>query len=313
MSKAKGVFYGILSSATFGLIPLFALPALKAGIGINSVLFYRFAISALFLGIVLALKRYDFRLKAKELGVLTVLGIFYGMTAILLTTSYLYIPSGIATTVHFLYPVIVTVTMILFFHERVSIPLVAAIFMAIGGVYLLSSGGSGEVINPKGIMLVLVTVFTYAFYIVGVNKSRVSDMDGLKLTFYVLLVGSVVFGLNLMLRGEALDVEMDLSTAVHLLLLAIVPTVVSDFTLVLAVQNVGSTITAVLGCMEPLTAVIMGVLVFHENLTITQVIGMAVVLIAVIVVIISNRSSKTLAQELADDILPPEEETPSDK
>ena len=287
MSKTKGIAYAILSSATFGLIPLFAIPALNAGIGINSVLFYRFALSALLLGVVLLFKRYNLRISLRELGVLSLLGILYGSTAILLTSSYQYIPSGIATTIHFLYPVIVTITMILFFKEKVSLLLMAAIAMAVGGVYLLG-GGANQAIDHKGIALVLVTVFTYAFYIVGVNKSIVSEMDGLKLTFYVLLVGSVVFGLNLLFRGEALQVKMSVDTALHLILLALVPTVVSDFTLILAVQNVGSTTTAVLGCMEPLTALAVGVLVFKEEMTWLQGLGIFIVLLAVTIVILVN-------------------------
>ncbi len=303
MSKTKGVAYAILSSATFGLIPLFAIPALNAGIGINSVLFYRFALSALFLGVILAAKRHDLRINLRELGVLSVLGILYGATAIFLTSSYQYIPSGIATTIHFLYPVVVTLTMILFFKEKVSVLLMTAIFMAIGGVYLLGGGNSGA-IDHKGVSLVLITIFTYAFYIVGVNKSIVSKMDGLKLTFYVLLVGSAVFGLNLLLRGEALDVHMDFNTAAHLFLLALIPTVVSDFTLILAVQNVGSTTTAVLGCMEPLTALAVGVLVFDEKMSWLQGLGILVVLIAVTIVILvngKNEKKTEKAKSIKDD------------
>ena len=163
--------------------------------------------------------------------------------------------------------------------------------MALAGVYMLAGGSEGAAINPKGIMLALITVFTYAFYIVGVNKTSVSSMNGLTLTFYVLLVGSIVFALNLMLRGEPLETEMDWNVALHLLLLALVPTVVSDLTLILAVQNVGSTTTAVLGCMEPLTAVAIGVMVFNEEIGWLQIVGIGVILTAVTLVILSNRKS----------------------
>lgn len=296
MNKTKGVAYAILSSSTFGLIPLFAIPALNAGIGINSVLFYRFGLSALILGVLLFAKKYDMKVTPKELGILSVLGILYGSTAILLTSSYLYIPSGIATTIHFLYPVIVTLTMAVFFKEKISTPLITAIVMAIGGVCLLSCFGESGEINAKGILLVLITIFTYAFYIVGVNKSAVSEMDGLKMTFYVLLSGSAVFGFNLLAHGEPLDTHMSMNTAAHLLLLALVPTIVSDLTLILAVQHVGSTTTAVLGCMEPLTALVVGNLVFDEKFNWMQAVGVTVVLTAVTIVILSNRKQATKEQ-----------------
>lgn len=288
MNRVRGLFYGVISSSTFGLIPLFALPAIQRGIGVDSVMVYRFGISALVLGIWLFFRKHDLRITLKELFTLSWLGLFYSLTALLLTTSYLYIPSGVATTIHFLYPVVVTLVMILFFKDKVSLLLVMATLMAISGVYLLSNNGTGGSVGLQGLLLVLVTVLTYALYIVGVNKSCVHRMDGLKLTFYVLLIGAVVFGLQLLVKGERLNPVPDWNTGIYLILLALIPTLVSDFTLILSVQHVGSTTTAVLGCMEPLTAVAMGVLFLNEHLGSWQIVGMFIVLLAVSLVILAN-------------------------
>lgn len=288
MNQIKGLLYGVVSSATFGLIPLFALPALQAGVGLDSVMFYRFGLSALALGIWLLVRRRDLRISLKEFGVLFGLGMFYALTALLLTTAYLYIPSGVATTIHFLYPVVVTAIMILFFKDKVSLPVIAASVMAITGVYLLSHGEGSGGVSVKGLLLALVTVVTYALYIVGVNKSCVHRMEGLKMTFYVLLSCAIVFILNLLFKGELPEVVPDVKTGIYLLLLALIPTLISDFTLILSVQHVGSTTTAVLGCMEPLTAVGMGVLFLHENFGFIQGCGMSVILLAVSIVILSN-------------------------
>lgn len=278
----------MISSSTFGLIPLLALPALRAGVGLDSVMFYRFGLSTFVLGVWLLLRRQDLRINIREFAALFGLGFFYAVTALLLTTAYLYIPSGIATTVHFLYPVVVTMVMILFFKDKVSLPVIFASLMAIAGVYLLSSGEGSGVVSLKGLLLVLVTVVTYALYIVGVNKSCAHQMDGLKMTFYVLLSCTIIFVLNLLVKGKMPDAIPDVATGGYLLLLALVPTLISDFTLILSVQRVGSTITAVLGCMEPLTAVGMGVLFLHENFGFGQMCGMLVILLAVSVVVLAN-------------------------
>ncbi len=288
MNPVKGLIYGVVSSSTFGLIPLFALPVLGKGMGVDSVMFYRFGISALILGIWLAVRQRPLKVTFKELITLTGLGILYALTALLLTTSYLYIPSGVATTIHFLYPVVVTAMMIVFFHDRISMPLIIAAFMAISGVYLLSYSGSTGEIGFKGLLLVLTTVITYAVYIVGVNKSCVHRMDGLILTFYILLIGTVVFGLNLLVKGIALQIIPDWHTGVYLFLLATIPTLVSDFTLILSVKQVGSTTTAILGCMEPLTAVAMGVLFLEEQIGLSQSLGILIILLAVSTVILAN-------------------------
>ncbi len=289
MKQLRGVILAMISSSTFGLIPLFALPIIQAGVGLDSVLFYRFAISAVVLGIFLLFKGENFRISGKELVTLFILGALYASTALFLTASYLYIPSGVATTIHFLYPVLVTGIMILFFKDKASLPVIMAASMAIVGVYLLSSGEGGEFISYKGLLMVLSTVLTYAVYIVGINKSCVQKMEGLKMTFFVLASSAVIFLINLLIKGEGLDMIPNYSTGVYVVLLAIIPTLISDLTLILAIQHVGSTTTAILGCMEPLTAVCMGVLFLGERFGIAQFLGILVVLLAVCIIILATR------------------------
>ena len=203
MNSPKGLFYAIISSSTFGLVPLFAIPALQAGIPLNSVVFYRFLFSSILLGIILCIRKTNFKISGKQALIIFGLAFLYAATSLLLTKSYLYIPSGLATTLHFLYPVLVTLLMVTFFKDKVSVSIIIATIMAIGGVYLLS-GSEGGTLNSTGLALALTTVLTYASYIVGINKSSVSDMDGLKLTFYVLLSGAFIFLLNLIVNREML-------------------------------------------------------------------------------------------------------------
>lgn len=146
MKQTKGFVYGILSSATFGLIPLFALPALKAGMDLESVVVYRFGLSTLFLGMYLLLTKHPMKISSKELVTLVGLGLLYGITSLFLTTSYLYIPSGMATTIHFLYPVVVTSIMIFVFKERLSPSILMAFILALVGIFILTSGeGNGTI------------------------------------------------------------------------------------------------------------------------------------------------------------------------
>ena len=140
MKSIKGLLFAIVSSATFGLIPLFAIPAIQAGVALNSVLFYRFFISAAVVGVILLFRKTDLRITLKEFITVFILGFFYAGTALLLTEAYFYIPSGVATTIHFLYPVVVTLIMILFFKDKASVPVIIATALAVTGVYLLSRG-----------------------------------------------------------------------------------------------------------------------------------------------------------------------------
>lgn len=288
MKQLKGVLLAMISSSTFGMIPLFALPALRSGMNLESVLFYRFGVSALIIGAYLLLRRNNLRISFKEFITLFILGALYALTALFLTASYLYVPSGIATTVHFLYPIVVTGIMILFFKSKASLPVLLAAMLAIGGVYLLSANENGGSVDTKGLAMVLITVLTYAVYIVGVNKSCIQNMEGLKMTFYVLLGAAIVFLSNLFLTGEEFSMIPNASVGIHLLMLALIPTLISDLTLILAIQQVGSTTTAILGCMEPLTAVGMGVLFLNESFGPTQLSGVLIILLAVFLVILES-------------------------
>ena len=287
--KFKGVVYGIISSATFGMIPLFAIPVMQSGMAIESILFYRFALSALIMGILAAMQNRSFKVSVKELGTLMVLGLTYASTANLLMNSYEYISSGMATTIHFLYPVLVTLIMFLFFKEKSSVWVFIGILMALAGVALMCMGEGFGTVSSKGLLFAFSTIVTYALFIVGVNSSCVKSMDSHILTFYVLMFGSFLFlGTGVASHG-IIELPYSISDAVNLVLLALIPTMISDLTLVLAIKNVGSTVTSVLGSMEPLTAVLLGVLVFHENFTVNHFFGIVLVVTAVSMVIIAKK------------------------
>ena len=285
MKNIKGIAYALISSSTFGLIPLFSIPVLASGaMGVPSLLFYRFAFATAAIAVAgLALKR-NFKIKPAVLVKISVLGIFYASTSMGLTMSYQYISSGAATTIHFLYPILVTAIMIAFFGEKASRTLIAASVLSIIGVALLSQGEGGGV-EPKGLLLVLMTVVTYATYIVGVNKSGVESTDPVILTFYVFVASTALFAAYAWWTGGTIEPIKDCTTMWHIVLLALLPTVISDFTLILAIKYVGSTVTAILGSMEPLTAVLVGVFYFSESFSIKTAAGLALVLFAVSLVV----------------------------
>ena len=298
MQKLTGTIWALVSSSTFGLIPLFSLPVLTSGVGLDSLCFYRFAFASAAMGAYMLLSGRSLRISWRELATVAVLSVFYGSTSMFLTSSYEFIPSGIATTIHFLYPVLVTTIMIVGFGERAWCVFTAAA-MAIGGVYLLSGSSEGATIQLRGIVSVLITVVTYATYIVGVNRSAVKDMEGRKMTFYVLLCTAILFYINLVVRhGGAIDPIPDTGAWVRLLLLALVPTLLSDLALIYAIQMVGSTTTAILGCMEPLTAVVIGIVCFGERFGALQAAGIVVVLAAVVLVIMAERWGRKPLREL---------------
>ena len=78
MSNLKGFAFGILTSATFGLIPLFTLPLMAEGMLFDSILFYRFLFAALALAGIMAAKKESFHVERGNPGIGVVGFFLYG-------------------------------------------------------------------------------------------------------------------------------------------------------------------------------------------------------------------------------------------
>ena len=289
----SGVIYAIVSSATFGLIPLFTIPLIDNGISSPSILCYRFLIAAAAMGIIVLVAGNRLRLQRSEWGVVFLLSLLYAATAILLIESYKFIPSGIATTIHFLYPLAVTLTMSLFFRVKVGSATYLAIVVSLAGVTLLAWGNHTDGDFHHGVMIALTTVVTYAAYIVGVMKSRAAHIDSFTLTFYVLLFGAGIFFIYA-ITTTGIEMIKGGASWRNIIMVALVSTVLSDLSLVIAIKRIGSITTSILGSMEPLTAVVIGVLYFGEKLDMKSVTGLILIIIAVIMVILSSRAKESV-------------------
>jgi RarD protein len=289
MNKINGFLYGLLSSASFGLIPLFAIPIMRQGMQFESILLYRFLFACLALATILLLTKQSFRIRIKEIPSLLLLAFLYDASAVFLFWGYKFMPSGVATTIHFMYPVLTTIIMMVFFHEKKSTWRLIAVGIAVLGVFFLSYGDTSGSITPTGLIIVLLSALGYALYLITVSQLKVGEMKGLKLTFYVFLFGGILLFCLTAIFSEVQPINNGETTR-NLLLLALIPTVISNLALVRAIKSIGSTLTSVLGAMEPVTAVCVGILIFGE--VFTQSIAIGIILIITAVVILILRSSK---------------------
>ena len=239
------------------------------------------------MGLVALVTHRNLRISGRDAAVLGLLAVMYAATSLGLLRSYDYIPSGVATTVNFLYPLVVAIVMALFFRERSSVWIVVAIFISLVGVALLAWGDAGHRAPARGLAFAGMTVVTYAVYIIGVMKSRTAILDPLVVAFYVLTFSAAIF-LVYALSTSGLGVVHTWPTWRSLLLLALLPTVLSNYTLVQAIRHIGPTMTSILGSMEPLTAVLVGVVHFGERFDLDAAAGLILVITAVIIVILQT-------------------------
>lgn len=283
-AKLRGTVCGIAAAVFYGTNPLGAMNLYADGISTNSTLFYRFGIAVIILGVMMAVQRKSFALTRCELATLAILGVFMSTSSTTLYFSFNFMDVGIASTLLFVYPVMVAVIMATFFHEKVTAATVIAILLLLAGIALLNQTGDGTSLSLWGVTLVMLSSLTYAIYIVVVNKSSLR-MSSVKLTFYVLLFGLfTIYGYTLAM-GETVQLLVTPKQWLYATQLALMPTVLSLVLMVIAVHDIGSTPTAIMGAIEPITAVAIGVIVFGENFTPRLAIGIVLILTAVLLII----------------------------
>lgn len=299
MNKFKGFLYGIMASSTFGLLPLFTLPVMGEGLTTFSILSYRMLFASILVAVLMLIGRVSFATNLKELRWFAVLGFLYYGSAALLFQAYGGMASGLATTLHFMYPVSVTIIMALVYKQRPSVVTICAIVLSLVGVALLclreSSTGVSSLLS---VFLVLLSGVCYAVYLVLVSMvRRINQQNSQKLTFYVLMFSGAFFMLST-LQGGGLQIIPSSSAGINLLLMATLPTLLSNLALVRSVKNIGSTLTSVLGAMEPLTAIIVGILVFDESLRGLMIVGIILILVSVSLIVLSPLLDKRIADRL---------------
>ena len=283
-AKLRGTVCGIAAAVFYGTNPLGAMNLYADGISTNSTLFYRFGLAVVMLGVMMAVQRKSFALTRRELVTLAILGVFMSTSSTTLYFSFNFMDVGIASTLLFVYPVMVAVIMATIFHEKVTAATVVAILLSLAGIALLNQTGNGTSLSLWGVTLVMLSSLTYAIYIVVVNKSSLR-MSSVKLTFYVLLFGLfTIYGYTLAM-GETVQLLVTPKQWMYAAQLALMPTVLSLVLMVIAVHDIGSTPTAIMGAIEPITAVAIGVLVFGENFTPRLALGIVLILTAVLLII----------------------------
>lgn len=297
--SSVGLFFGLMAAVCYGFIPLFTkeLQAPVVGLPLSSstILFYRFGIASFILAAIMFVRRESFRITYAEFVRLVQLAFLSNGAALFLISGYRYCSSsGVATTLHFTYPILTALIMMIFFRERSRLSTWIAIGLSIAGVALLSGVGGGA--QCLGIVLEIISALCFALYLIRVNRSRVSQMPVVKLTFYVMAFGALIFAAFIAYERADFDISAHYALIpsapgwLNLCLLSVICTVVTNLALVYATQNVGPTVASILGVLEPLTALILGILFLGEELTPSMAAGIGLILPAVLIIILRRKA-----------------------
>ena len=288
----KGYIYAAASAISFGLIPLFVIPIKRAGISMDVTLFYRFLLAAVMIGIYVLIRKGSLKLRSSDLPKLIFMGILYALSAEFLFLGYDAMSAGIASTVLYVYPLIVAGILYLGFGERISLTTKISMGLALIGVMILSWEGENMKFNWLGTLIVLGSALAYALYMIAVNKGRL-HASGIVITFYSVLFSAIFYAIKSVWAGESLVLNSPYWLG-FISVFSLVTVVISVLFIVLAINLIGSTPTAVLGALEPVVAVWISVLFFGEKATSNLMIGLIVIIGALIVNIVGVKKTSSL-------------------
>ena len=294
-AKAKGYILGSIAAASYGMNPLFALPLYKAGMDPDSVLFFRYLFAIPLLGIMIKARGRSFKIQRKETFPLIIMGLLVALSSLTLFLSYNYMAAGIASTLLFVYPIMVALIMAMVFKEKLALQTIVCMLLALGGIGLLYKSEDGSTLSLIGTLLVFASSLSYAIYIVGINQTSLKNVATLKVTFYVLLFGLSLFVARLLYSG-VLNTPDQWYLWANLLALAVFPTAISFLCTTGAIQYIGSTPTAILCALEPVTAIFFGIAVFGESLTVRESFGLVMIIVAVTFVIAGGNITSQLVR-----------------
>lgn len=280
--KFFGTICGILAAMFYGTNPLGALKLYEQGMNTNSVLFSRFSMAWIIISIILIIRKENLKVTKREFGTLTALGLLFTASSMTLYFSFKYIAAGVASTLLFTYPIMTAVIMGMFFKEKAGFKTIVAIILSLVGVLLLYWSDAGGALDTLGVILVLVSALTYAIYIIVVNRCPL-EMSSFKINFYVVLYCAIGMAVFAWLTGQPLRLPHNAVSWFYATWLAVVPATLSLVLMVYASKYIGATPTAILGALEPLTAVLIGIFVFDEPFGVRLAIGIVLILSAVII------------------------------
>ena len=286
-----GYVAGIITGVTYGLNPLFAKPLLEMGVSVDTMLTFRYLLAVAILGLWLVFRKESLTVNRPQLLRLCILGIFFGLSSMLLFMSYNYIPAGLATTIVFLYPVLVALIMV-FLKVYPTWQVWVSILMTFIGVVILSKPSGNVSLNFAGLLMAGGSALAYAMYLIIVNRSRrLRTVSSHVLTFYALGIGSILFIIhNAVTGGDFMGGLHGWACWLNLVGLAVFPTLVSLLTLAMATRIIGATKTSVLGVFEPVTAIAVGTIFFGESLTVNVIVGVAITLAAVTFMVVTGKN-----------------------
>lgn len=297
--QTRGIINGIVSGVSFGLIPLFSIPVIAAGMGNVSILVYRFLFGSIAMLGMLLLRKMDMRISISELIRIIILSAFYIGTALATLECYHYLSSGIATALVYTDPIWCAIIGLLFLGDKFSLKQTSSIILATVGVMMMTGVFTEDgTFSALGLFWGLMSGLSYALYLIFVPRLNLKRIPSLKLTFYVFFIGMILLAAYNITTEGRIETVPDTECWINIILLGLIPTALSNICVTMSLRLIDSTIVAILGAFEPLTAMVIGILVLGDPWSLLSLSGAALILLAVAILTILPKYINRLRKEL---------------
>lgn len=286
----KGSFFIIVSAVIYGCMPLMARYIYADGVNSITLVFLR-NLLALPLLLFLARKQagsLEIPLKSlPSMGLLALLGCC--VTPMLLFSSYTYLASGTATVLHFVYPAVVVLGGLLFLREKVIPGNILCVILCVAGIGMFYT--PGEPLDWRGSLLAISSGVTFATYILLLSRFRYRQVKGLLFCFYVAVLSAGLMLLFCLFSGQ-LQLPKSLLGWGLCLLFSFGITGVAVVLFQLGTFMIGPQRASILSTLEPITSIVIGILVFQEPVTFRVILGSVLVISASVLIAVFGKKKQ---------------------
>lgn len=302
MHKFRGIILIIAAATFFGFMPIWTKMAYATGLTILEITFLRFSMAAVILKIVIHYRRIDFHVKKQQIGPL-LLSIILGYLAtnITLSLSYKYISSGMATSLHYLFPVVIMLLAYFIYHEELNVYKWIALLISLAGIYLIADPG-GSHFSLQGVVLAISSALFFVIYMLLISHHVLKQMNSLVLAFYSCFISSILFLIVIVIRGNwSTLLSITLKGFIYVSLLSLFCSSIAMIFFIKGVQSIGSINASILSTFEPVVSLVAGIIILNEPVSWQTTLGCSMIVTAVILIGYSNLAKGYIVHERNED------------
>lgn len=274
--RTKGIFLTVLSAIIYGFTPVLCSITYSYGNNPITLTFFRGFIILPILTCLMLKDKVSFKVNLIEFLKISFVAIFGSViTTLLLYSSYQYLDVGTSTTLHFMYPLFVTLICHFIYKDVLTKRHMIALGLALIGIFTFIN--FNDLNKIKGIIFALTSGVTFSIYLVGIEKLKLSKMNDYKLSFYLALVMTIslfIFGST----TKQLVFNQPLQSYALIVCVAILAQLIAVICLKKGIAYLGSSLASMFSMFEPVSSVIFGFLFLNEPITALKVIGCCFIL-----------------------------------